>query len=70
VDRLDIDGVGTSRIGHDRCGIRIDEDDSVAFLLERLARLSTGIIEFAGLPDDDRAGADDENALEIVASRH
>ena len=29
-----------------------------------------GVVELARLADDDRAGADDEDALEVSASRH
>ena len=54
-DRLDIGGVGQIRIGHDRRRIGIDQDDPVALGLQRLAGLGSGIVEFAGLADDDRA---------------
>src|SRR5207302_662149 len=37
---------------------------------QRLAGLSPGIIELARLADDDRAGADDENARDVGALRH
>ena len=61
-DRLDIGRVGQLRVGHDRRRVRVDQDDPVAFVLQRLARLRAGIIEFAGLPDHDRPGADDQDA--------
>ena len=70
VDRLDVDRVGRVRVGHDRRRIRIDQDDAVAFLLERLARLRAGIVELAGLTDDDRAGADDQDRAEISSFWH
>ncbi len=70
VDRLDIGRVGEIRIGHDRRRVRIDEDDAIAFLLQRLDRLHAGIIELAGLPDDDRPGADDEDRRNIGAFGH
>ena len=53
-DRLDIGSVRHVRIGHDRGGVRIDEDDAVAFLTQRLAGLRPRIVELARLPDDDR----------------
>ncbi len=62
-DRLDIGGVGQIRIGHDRRRIGIDQDDPVALVLQRLAGLGAGIVELAGLADDDRAGADDQDRL-------
>ena len=62
-DRLDIGGVGQIRIGHDGRRIGVDQDDPVALVLERLAGLRAGIVELAGLADDDRAGADDQDRL-------
>ena len=38
-------------------GIRVDEDDAVAFLTQRAARLNAGVVELGGLTDDDRPGA-------------
>ncbi len=63
VDRLDVDRVGHFRIGHDRGRIRVHQHDAITFLLERLACLRARVIEFARLPDDDRAGADDEDGF-------
>ena len=60
-DRLDVGAVGKLRIGHDRGRIGVHQNDLVAFLLERLASLDTGVVEFTALADDDGAGADDEN---------
>jgi hypothetical protein len=70
VNGLDVDGIGARGIGHDRRGVRVDQDNSVALVLERLARLRSGVIEFARLPDDDGAGTDDQNAFEIVTAWH
>ena len=70
VDRLDVDRVRARGVGHDRRGIRVDEDDSVTLLLERLARLGTRVIELARLADDDRTGTDDQDTFEIVTTRH
>ena len=69
-DRLDIGAVGHVRIGHDRRRIGIDEDDPVALVAQRLAGLRAGIIEFAGLPDDDRPGADDQDGRDVGAFGH
>ena len=59
--RLDISDVGGLGIGHDRRRIRIDQHDLIAFLPQRLAGLRAGVIKFAGLSDDDWAGANDQN---------
>src|SRR4029453_7777920 len=69
-DRLDVRDVRHLRVRHDRRRIGIDEDDPVALLLQRLARLRARVVELAGLPDDDRAGADDEDALDVGAAWH
>jgi hypothetical protein len=69
-DRFDIGGVGQPRIGHDRGGVRVHEDDAVAFLAQRLAGLCAGIVEFAGLPDDDGTRADDHDGGDIGSFRH
>ncbi|MCY1522162.1 hypothetical protein D9M68_570070 [compost metagenome] len=62
-DGLDVGDVGRFRVRHDRRRVAVHQDGAVALGLERLARLGAGVVEFAGLPDDDGAGADDENAF-------
>ena len=57
-------------VGHDRRRVRIDDDDAIALLLERLDRLRPRIIELRRLPDDDRARADDEDGGNVSAFRH
>ena len=59
LDRLDVGAVGELGVGHDGGRVGVQEHDAVALLLEGLARLRAGVVEFAGLPDDDRAGAND-----------
>ena len=48
-------------VRHDRGGVRVHQDDAVAFFAQGLASLGAGIIELAGLADDDRSRADDED---------
>ena len=62
-DRLDVGDVGHLRVGHDRRRVAVDEDDAVALLAQRLAGLRAGVVELAGLADDDRPGADDQDAI-------
>ena len=69
-DRLDVGDIGRARVGHDRGRIAVDQDHPKAFLAQRLAGLSAGIVELAGLADDDRAGPDDENAGNVGTARH
>ena len=69
-DRLDIGGVGHAGIGHDRGGVGIDQNDPVALLAERLAGLGAGIVEFAGLSDDDGPRSDDHDGADVGSFRH
>ena len=62
-DGLDIGDVRRFGVGHDGGGVAVDQDGPVTLGLERLARLGARIVELAGLADDDRAGADDEDAF-------
>ena len=68
--RLDVGAVGELGVGHDRRRVAVDEHDFEPFGAQRLARLRAGVVELAGLADDDRSGADDENALEVGSSWH
>jgi hypothetical protein len=69
-DRLDIGGVGQARVGHDRGGVGVHEDDAVALLAQRLAGLGAGIVELAGLSDDDGPRSDDHDRLDVGSFRH
>ena len=69
-DRLDISAVGGLRVGHDGSRVGVDEDDLVALLAQGLAGLGAGIIELTGLADDDGAGTDDEDLLDVGALGH
>ena len=69
-DRLDVGAVGELRVGHDGGRVGVDQDDTVALLAQGLAGLDAGIIEFTGLADDDRAGADEEDGFEVGAFGH
>src|SRR3546814_4883775 len=57
-------------IGHDRRRVGVDEDDAIALLLQRLDRLRPRIIELARLTDNNRAGADDEDGLDVSSFGH
>ena len=69
-DRLDIGGVGELGIGHDRGRVGVDQDDPQALLTQDPAALRAGVVELAGLPDDDRAGPDDQDAVEVGTTGH
>ena len=67
---LDVCGIGDVRVGHDRGGIRVHEDDSISLLAQRAAGLRPGVVELAGLSDHDRPGADEKNRGDVVAAWH
>ncbi len=69
-DRLDIGCIRQIGIGHDRGRVGVDEDDAIAFLFQRLAGLSAGIVEFASLADDNGARADNQDRFDICTFRH
>ena len=69
-DRLDVGPVGHLGVGHDRGRVRVDQDDLVPLLAERLARLGARVVELARLADDDRPGADDQDLLDVGTLGH
>ena len=69
-ERLDVGAVGRARVGHDGGRVGVHQHDFVPFFAQRFAGLRAGIVEFARLADDDRAGADDQNFANIVAAWH
>ena len=68
--RLDVGRVGELGVGHDRGRVRVDEHDLVALLAQDLARLDAGVVELGRLADHDRARAEDQDPLDVIASRH
>jgi hypothetical protein len=70
VKRLDVRPCRERGVGHDRRRIAVDEHDLEALVEEDLAGLRAGVVELAGLPDDDRPRADDEDLVEVVAAWH
>ncbi len=69
-DRLDVGGIGHLGVRHDRGGIGVDQDDPEALFPQRLAGLGAGVIELAGLADDDRPGPDDQDGGDVGSLRH
>ena len=68
--RLDVSGISHGGIGHDRRGVGVHQNDPIALFPECLARLRTGVIEFTGLANHDRARAQNQDALDISTTRH
>ena len=70
VEGLDVGAGREIGVGHDGRRVGVDEHHLVALVGEHLARLRARVVELAGLADDDRPGADDEDLVEVVAARH
>ena len=67
---LDVNMVGHVRIGHDGCGVGVEQNGLNALCLQCTARLRTGVVELGGLTDDDGAGADDQYLFDSGVLRH
>ena len=70
VKRLDVGCVRRLRIGHDGGRIGIDQNGAVALLAQRLASLRPGVVELAGLTNDDRTGAKNHDRLDVCTFWH
>src|SRR5690606_5365503 len=69
-ERLDVRAVGYLRVGHDRRGVRVDEHHFEAGATQRLAGLRSRVVELGCLTDDDRAGTEYEDLVDVIASGH
>ena len=69
-DGFHVGVVGEFGVGHDGGRVGVDEGDSHAFFFEYSAGLGAGVVEFAGLADDDGAGADDQDVVDVVTLGH
>src|SRR6185295_6723401 len=69
-DRLDVGGVGHLRVGHDGGRVGIHQHHPVALLAQRLAGLRARIVELAGLADDNRSRANDQDAPDVSSFGH
>ena len=69
-DRFDVGVVGVFGVGHDGRRIRVDQAHLQAFGAQHAACLGAGVVELAGLTDDDRAGTDHQHVVYIAPPRH
>ncbi len=56
--------VREARVGHDRRGVGVEEEGAQTVFAQCLQGLDARVVEFAGLADDDRAGADEEDGFD------
>ena len=52
-------------VGHDGRRVAVDQHNLDTFFFQCLASLCSSVVEFRCLPDDNRAGADDENFFNV-----
>ena len=69
-DRLDVSSIRHLGIGHNRSRIGIDQYDLIALFTKGFAGLSPGVIKFTSLADDNRTGTNNQDLVEVVATRH
>ena len=69
-ERLDVGGVGDRLVGHDGGRVAVDQHDAVPERAQGLARLGAGVVELAGLADDDRPRSDNEDRFDVGAFGH
>ena len=53
---LDVNMVGHIRVGHDGCGVGVEQNGLNALCFQGPAGLGAGVVELSGLADDDGAG--------------
>ena len=68
--RLHVNLVRDGGVGHDGRGVAVAQNDLVALFFQGEAGLRAGIVKFRRLTNDDGAGANDQNFLQIGAFRH
>ncbi|MNC29129.1 hypothetical protein D3C75_773660 [compost metagenome] len=69
-NRLDVYLISHIGIGHNSGRVAVDQHNLNAFFLQRLAGLCSRIVKLSGLPDHDRAGADDEDFFKLIVLWH
>ena len=68
--RLHIDLVRHGSIRHNGSGVGVAQHHLIPLLFQGEAGLGAGVVELRRLPDDDGAGADDQNFMDIRSFRH
>ena len=70
IQRLNIGNISSLGVSHDGGGIGVDQHDLVTKLAQSLTGLRAGVVKLTGLTNDDGAGADDKNLVDISSLRH
>jgi hypothetical protein len=69
-ERHQVHVVRRDRIGHDGGRVAVDQRDLDAFVAEGAGSLGAGVIELAGLADDDGSAADEQDRLDGIVFWH
>ena len=67
-ERLEVDRVRDTRVGHDRGRVGVEQDGPDALLAQGAAGLGAGVVELGRLADDHGPGADDEHGRGLGAA--
>ena len=70
VNRLDVGCICHFRVSHDGGRVRVHQDNAVTLFAQGFTRLGTGVVEFAGLADHNRASAKDQDAFYVCTFWH
>ena len=68
--RFNIYAVCNVYVSHNGCRVGVYQYNFKAFFFQSAASLSTSVVKFCSLTDDDRTGADNENFFYICKFRH
>ena len=69
-DGLDVGAVRHLRVGHDRRRIGVDQHNLIPLLAQRLACLGPRVVEFARLPNHNRARTNDQDLVDVSTLGH
>lgn len=70
IQRLDVGYIRDSRVRHNGRRIGVHQNNLIAKLAQRLARLRSGIIKLARLTNDDRTGTNNQYFMNIISLTH
>src|SRR5699024_10468146 len=70
LNRFHIGVVSELGVGHDGCRVGVNQRYAQTFFFKNAASLGTRVVELTGLADNNRAGANDQDVVNIVALWH
>ena len=67
---FDVGRIGHRWVGHDGGRVGVHQNNAVTLFPQGFTGLSAGVVEFTGLTDHDRTGADDQNTFNVGTFWH